>query len=109
MRRRIDITGAALMSIVATTAVLIPSTAQAEPSSNPEAAYCHDIAVLGHRANCANLASYGHGVCAQFDKGIDYRTILQQLDTVTADQQFSADILVVAVRDLCPWNEAKKP
>jgi len=31
-----------------------------------------------------------------------------QLDTITSDRQFCADILVAAVRDICPWNESKK-
>lgn len=77
--------------------------------ADPQVAYCQDMASLGHRADCATLAGYGRAVCAQFDKGNDWYSILRQLDPITLDQQFSADILVAAVRDICPWNASEKP
>jgi hypothetical protein len=106
---RINTLGVVAISIlVATTLPGVPA-AYADPASNAEVAYCQDMASLGHRADCVTLASYGRGVCVQFDKGYDWYSILKRLDTTTLDQQFSADILVAAVSDICPWNESKKP
>jgi hypothetical protein len=109
MMGRINTLGVVTISILVATALLGMPAAYAGPASNAEMAYCQDMASLGHRADCVTLASHGRGVCVQFDKGYDWYTILQRLDTITLDQQFSADILVAAVRDICPWNESKKP
>lgn len=109
MMGRANIAGRALISVVVATALLGVPVAHAGPASNPDAAYCHDMVTLGHPADCATLASYGHNVCGQFDKGTNWYSILTQLDAATRNQQFSADILAAAVQDLCPWNESKKP
>jgi len=109
MMGRLNTTGIAAISILAATILLAAPAAYADPASNPGVAYCQDMASLGHLADCVTLASYGRGVCVQFDKGYDWYTILKRLDTITLDQQFSADILVAAVSDICPWNESKKP
>jgi Protein of unknown function (DUF732) len=106
---RLKTVGVSLVSIPAATILLWAPPAYADPTPNQAVAYCQDMAALGHLADCATLASYGRGVCAQFDKGYDWYTILTRLDTITKDQQFSADILVAAVSDICPWNESKKP
>jgi hypothetical protein len=106
---RITAAGLAQVSIVVASVLPDMPVAYADPAPNPQVAYCQDMASLGHRADCATLAGYGRGVCAQFDKGSDWYAILQQLDPITLDQQFSADILVAAVRDICPWNASKKP
>jgi len=109
MKGSISNAGAVALSVFLATVPLEGPPAHADPASNPEVAYCHDMASLGHLTDCVTLASYGRGVCTQFDKGTDWYTILKQLDTITLDQQFSADILVAAVSDMCPWNESKKP
>jgi hypothetical protein len=109
MMARIIVAGLAPGSIVVASVLLGEPVADADPASDPQVAYCRDMASLGHRADCVTLAGYGRGVCAQFDKGTDWYAILQQLDTITLNQQFSADLLVAAVRDICPWNASKKP
>ncbi|MCX8563917.1 DUF732 domain-containing protein [Mycolicibacterium mucogenicum] len=71
--------------------------------------YCQVLAQLGYISSCVTLASYGHGVCAQFDQGNDWYSILKMLDNNFGEGQKSADILVAATKYLCPWHESKTP
>lgn len=70
--------------------------------------YCELMNATGHFGQCSSMASYGHGVCAQFDRGNDWYSILTQLDS-TVGEEHSAAVLVTAVSELCPWHEGKTP
>ena len=94
--------------MLAATFLNVPA-ANADPVADAEVSYCRDMASLGHLADCVTLVSYGRGVCIQFDRGFDWYTILKRLDAATMDRELSADILVAAVADICPWNQSKKP
>ncbi len=70
--------------------------------------YCQLMIATGHFGDCATMSSYGFGVCAQFDRGYDWFSIMQQLDA-TVGVDHSAAVMVTAVSELCPWNESKTP
>jgi len=70
--------------------------------------YCELMHATGHFGECSSMASYGHGVCAQFDRGYDWYSILSQLDSVVGEEH-SAAVLVTVVSELCPWHEGRTP
>lgn len=82
--------------------------ARAIPTLENEESYCELLAATGHIGNCVTLASYGKGVCVQFDDGYDWYTVLTNLESAIGEEH-SAAVLVTAVSELCPWHESRTP
>lgn len=82
--------------------------AMAAPTLDNVDSYCELLAATGHIGNCVTFASYGRGVCYQFDDGYDWYEVLTNLDSAVGEAH-SAAILVTAVSELCPWHESKTP
>ena len=96
-------TGTALLLAGATASLIHAPSAVAEP----ELDFCRDMAAVGYPSDCANLANLAKDVCAQYDRGLDWSTILQRLDIATKDEGLSNYIIAGAPLYFCPEHDDK--
>jgi hypothetical protein len=75
--------------------------------AEPELDFCRDMAAVGYPTDCATLASLAKDVCAQYDRGLDWSTVLQRLDIATKDEGLSNYIIAGAPLYFCPEHDDK--
>jgi hypothetical protein len=75
--------------------------------AEPDLEFCRDMAAVGYPGNCATLVSLARDVCAQYDRGLDWSTILQRLDLATKDEGLSNYIIAGAPLYFCPQHDDK--
>jgi hypothetical protein len=87
---------------------LIASLIQApDAAAEPDLEFCRDMAAVGYPENCATLVSLARDVCSQYDRGLDWSTILQRLDISTKDEALSNYIIAGAPLYFCPEHDDK--
>ncbi len=98
------------MKTVALTALLLAGAIASFPgapgaAASPESDYCRAMASAGVPGECATLTSLAKDVCAQYDRGVAWTTIVERLDAATKDQQLSNFIMAGAPMYFCPEHD----
>jgi Protein of unknown function (DUF732) len=75
--------------------------------AGPELDFCRDMAAVGYPGDCATLVGLARDVCAQYDRGLDWQTVLQGLDRATKDESLSNYIMAGAPLYFCPEHHDK--
>jgi hypothetical protein len=75
--------------------------------AGPELDFCRDMAAVGFPSDCATLARLAKDVCSQYDRGLDWSTVLQRLDLQTNDETLSNYIMAGAPLYFCPEHDGK--
>jgi hypothetical protein len=71
--------------------------------AGPELDFCRDMAAVGYPGDCATLVGL-RDVCAQYDRGLDWQTVLQGLDRATKVSNY---IIAGAPMYFCPEHDDK--
>lgn len=95
--------GTALLLAGAIASLINAPSAVAEPDLQ----FCRDMAAVGYKTDCAILANLAKDVCTQYDRGLDWSTILARLDITTKDEGLSNYIIAGAPLYFCPEHEGK--
>jgi uncharacterized protein DUF732 len=87
---------------------LVVSLSQAPGAvAQPDLEFCRDMAAVGYPENCATLVSLARDVCTQYDRGLDWETVLQTLDVATKNEDLSNYIIAGAPLYFCPEHDDK--
>jgi hypothetical protein len=98
---RVGVLSAALVAL----AVQAPA-ANAAPDNN---SFCNQLAALGYPGQCTTIVALAKGVCAQYDRGVDWSTVVKQVDTKTNDEGLSNYIMAGAPMYFCPQHQDMSP
>lgn len=101
-----------MMKAAATAAFLLAgafaSLSQAPSAgADPAADFCRDMAGVGYTGDCATLANLARGVCAQYDRGLDWEAVLTTVDAATKDESLSNYVMAGAPLYFCPEHDDK--
>lgn len=75
--------------------------------ASPELDYCRAMASAGVPGDCATLAGFAADVCAQYDRGLDWTTIVERLDAATKNEAVSNFVMAGAPMYFCPEHRGK--
>lgn len=76
-------------------------------SPDPDAEFCSAMTNVGYTGDCTSLVNLARGVCAQYDRGLDWETVVANVDAVTADESLSNYVLAGAPMYFCPEYAGK--
>lgn len=74
-------------------------------AAGPELDFCRGLAGAGYPGDCATLAGLARDVCAQYDRGVDWASIVQRLDAATQNEGLSNYIMAGAPLYFCPEHD----
>jgi hypothetical protein len=95
----------ALTALLLIGAILSPGAPTA--AASPELDFCRAMADVGYPGDCAVLAGLAKDVCAQYDRGLDWTSIVEKLDVATKDDGMSNFIMAGAPMYFCPEHDDK--
>ena len=75
--------------------------------ASPELDFCRGMAGAGYPGDCATLTGLAKDVCAQYDRGVDWTSIVHRLDAATQNEGLSNYIMAGAPLYFCPEYEGK--
>jgi hypothetical protein len=95
--------GAALLLAGAFASLIQAPSAVADPAAD----FCRDMAGVGYTGDCATVTKLAKGVCAQYDRGLDWETVVATVDAATKDQSLSNYVMAGAPLYFCPQHDNK--
>jgi hypothetical protein len=75
-------------------------------AASPETDFCRSMAGVGFTGDCAPLTALARDVCAQYSRGVDLTTVVQEVDLATKDENLSNYVIAGAQLYLCPRRAA---
>ena len=81
----------------------------AAPAANasPDAEFCQAMTGVGYTGDCATIVGYATDVCAQYDSGAGWETVVEELDARTDDEALTNFIVAGAPLYFCPQHSGK--
>jgi len=76
-------------------------------AAEPDVEFCKAMTAVGYSGDCATLAGLARDVCAEYDRGVDWTTVLTRVDLATKDEGLSNFIMAGAPLYFCPEHDDK--
>lgn len=75
--------------------------------ASPESDFCRDMTAVGYTGECAAIVSLANDVCEEYDRGLDWETVVEGLDAKTGNEDLSNFIMAGAPMYFCPEHSGR--
>lgn len=76
-------------------------------AASPDGEFCDAMAGVGYTGDCGTIVDLATEVCAQYDLGVPWETVVADVDAQTSDELLSNFVVAGAPMYFCPEHSGK--